>query len=79
MPVTLQELDRFHEFATQVVRNGGKDMSFDELIAKWQAAREREDIHAAIREGIDDLKAGRTRPADEVMSELRHKYKLRPE
>ena len=33
--------------------------------------QEREDTLAAIREGLADVAAGRVRPADEVMAELR--------
>jgi predicted transcriptional regulator len=75
MPLTQQELDRFYEFACEVIRNRGSDVSLDELIAKWRAAREREDVNAAIREGIDDLGAGRMRPAEDVTNDLRKKYR----
>jgi hypothetical protein len=74
--VTQQDLDHFHEFASEVLRNGGKDSSLEDLIAEWRAACERNDVHAAIREGLDDVRAGRVRPAAEVTNELRTKYGL---
>ncbi|HJT77587.1 MAG TPA: hypothetical protein VJ739_10345 [Gemmataceae bacterium] len=33
---------------------------------------------AAVREGLEDVAAGRTRPAREALDELARKYKLRP-
>lgn len=35
---------------------------------------ERLETIAAIREGLEDMKNGRTRPAEEVFEELRQKY-----
>ena len=37
---------------------------------------EQAEIHEAIRQGLADIEAGRYRPADEVMDELRAKYNL---
>jgi prevent-host-death family protein len=34
----------------------------------------RADEHEAIRQGLEDVKAGRTRPAREVFEEIRRKY-----
>lgn len=36
----------------------------------------REELIASIREGLDDIAAGRSRPADEVMDEIAKKYNL---
>jgi hypothetical protein len=76
MSVTQQDLDRFHEFASHLIRNGGMDSSLEDLIAKWRAARERDEVNSALREAIDDLNAGRARPADEVTNDLRKKHRL---
>ena len=76
MSVTQQDLDHFHEFASEAIRKGCKDSSLEDLIAKWRAVREREDVNAAIREGLDDVRAGRVRPAEEVTNDLRRKYRL---
>ena len=34
----------------------------------------RADVHEAIRQGLDDIDHGRTRPAREVLDELRRRY-----
>ena len=36
---------------------------------------ERERLHASIERGLDDLEAGRTVPAAEVLRELRQRHK----
>ncbi len=79
MPVTLEQLEDFHRFAQAKVGNGGVE-SMEELVDLWRiehpSPEEQAEIHAIIRQGIADIKAGRGRPADEVMSELRRKYNL---
>ena len=82
MTVTCEELDRFHLFATQKLRNGGAE-SIEELVDLWRiehpAPEEAAEIDAIIHQGIADMKAGRGRPAEVVMAELRRKYNLQPE
>lgn len=76
MPVTQRQLDSFHRFASQMLNNGGTDLSLEELVAHWRAQQERADVNACLRQATDDLKAGRHRPAHEVMEELRTKHNL---
>ena len=75
MPVTLSELESFHQFAQQKLRNGGAE-SVEELMHTWRLAQEREEVHAALREATEDLRAGRYRPAEDVTRDLRRKYNL---
>lgn len=75
MSVSLDQLDDFHRFAVHLVQRGDAD-SIAELARQWEAAREREAVNAALREAMEDLKAGRYRPAEEVTRELRRKYDL---
>jgi hypothetical protein len=79
MLVTQQDLDSFHHFAQQKLQNGGAE-SIEELFDLWRiehpTPEEQAEIHAIIRQGVADIKAGRGRPADEVMDELRRKYNL---
>ncbi len=37
----------------------------------------RADVYEAIRQGLDDIARGRTRPAREVFNELRRRYGIR--
>lgn len=43
-------------------------MSPEEALARW---REQEETIAAIREGLADVEAGRVRPVEDVIRELR--------
>jgi predicted transcriptional regulator len=62
-------LESFHEFVARQLASGtAAQMSPEQALARW---REREESLAAIREGLADVEAGRTRPAEEVLRELR--------
>ena len=74
MAVTRDDIDAFYRFATERLANGGRELSFDELVVEWESVRDRDEINAAIREGLADVDAGRHRPAEEVIEELRRKH-----
>jgi hypothetical protein len=74
MTVTRQDLDGFHSFATRRLQSADKDLSFDDLVCEWECFRDRDNVNAAIREGLADVEAGRRQSADEVMEELRRKH-----
>ncbi len=65
-----QDLDEFNKFV-QSYPNAEDDLSLEDYVCLWRAANERDETIAAIREGLDDLEAGRVRPADAVMADLR--------
>jgi hypothetical protein len=79
MSTTLDELAAFQQFAVQKVDSGEAE-SLEELFDLWRlehpTAEEQAEIHEAIRQGLADIEAGRYRPAEEVMGELRAKYGL---
>jgi predicted transcriptional regulator len=76
MTVTQHELDSFHRFATDRLRRGEEEFTIDDLVIEWDSMRNRDQINAAIREGLADIDAGRTRPADQVTEELRRKHNI---
>jgi hypothetical protein len=79
MSKTLSELETFYQFAKAKLSNDGAD-SLEELLDLWRiehpTPEEVADIQQAIREGIADLKAGRYRPAEDVVRDIRRKYNL---
>jgi hypothetical protein len=75
MSVALEQLDDFHRFAVAHVQTDD-DVSDAELAQIWEAAREREEVDAALDEAMQDLQAGQYQPAAKVSRELRRKYKL---
>lgn len=80
MVVTQEQLDSFHEFGTRQLQGGNGEISWNELFALWRIENptdeERVEVNAIIRQGIRDIDAGRGRPAQEVMEELRQKHNL---
>ena len=79
MTVTQKELDAFYRFASDRLRSEGQPLSLDDLLIEWESRRDREEVNAAIREGLADVEAGRHRPAAEVMEELGKKHGLSTE
>ena len=79
MAVTQEQLDEFHRFASEKLSNGGGELSWPELLRLWQACREREEVNAAIRQGIEEMDAGLGRPLDEFMDEFRSKHNIPPD
>jgi len=62
-------LESFHQFVgQQLAATTAEPMSPEQALALW---RERQESLAAIREGLADVEAGRTRPAEDVLRELR--------
>ncbi len=76
MSITRDQVDSFHQFAVARLDNGEAELTFSDLLVEWDSVTNRDEINAAIREGIADVDAGRTRPADEVTEELRTKYNI---
>jgi hypothetical protein len=74
MPVTQEELDSFHRFASKKLNDEPAELSWDELFVHWQSAREREKVNTAVREGLADVEAGRYQDASEAMEEIRKEF-----
>lgn len=70
MPASQTEpLVEFHKFVGQQLQQADAPlMSPEEALARW---REHQETLAAIREGLADIEAGRTRPAEEVLNDLK--------
>ena len=75
MAVSLEQLESFHRFASDRVKTGGEDLTMDELYDLWRLENlppeELQDSLESLRRGLADAEAGRVRPADEVLEELR--------
>ena len=76
----LNDIRAFKNFVEQQHLRGGDAISVEDVVARWeyenQSAEAREATLEAIREGLDDMHAGRTMPAEEVFGEIRRKYGL---
>ena len=58
---------------------GGYESADDLMRDALQVLKTRNDDLAAIRAGLDDMQAGRTRPLADVADEIGRKYGLMPE
>ena len=74
------DLRAFKQYIDERLTNGGSEMSLDDALNSWefeiQAAKEREDTLEAMREGLADVAAGRTRPAEDVIRALCRKHNI---
>jgi hypothetical protein len=76
MPATLEELEAFHRFATARLNNGGGQLSLEQLLSEWLSRRDREEVNAALRQAIAEMRAGEGQPLGEAMEELRQELGL---
>ncbi|HLQ46198.1 MAG TPA: hypothetical protein VK137_15760 [Planctomycetaceae bacterium] len=73
MSVIEHDLRDFEQFVRDRVEDQSNELVLEDYVCLWRARRELDETRAAIQEGLDDLAAGRVRPAAEVMSELRQR------
>ena len=80
MTITQDQLDSFHEFASEKLGDGGSALTWPELFDLWRienpTADQQAEIYAALDESLEDIQAGRTQPVAEAMDELRAKHNL---
>lgn len=74
MPATLEELNEFHRFAAELIRESETPLEFGELLERWYDSREREQVVAILHEALADVDAGRCHPVQEQLTELREQY-----
>ena len=82
MTISQDALDSFYQIASERIQSVGVD-SPEELFDLWKllnpAPDEQAEIDASIRRGIDDMNAGRHRPAREATEEIRQKHGISKE
>jgi hypothetical protein len=71
----IDELRAFRDFVDAQLGDGGSSLTPEECLGFWVfenlSDEEREEYIVWIRRGLEDLDAGRTRPAREALAELR--------
>lgn len=74
------DLQAFRDFLDAKLSNSGGDLTPQECLELWevenQTEEERGETLEAIRQGLADVDAGRTRPAEDVIRELCRKHHL---
>ena len=80
MAITIDDVQQFAAYVTARISNGGADLTRQELFEMWMLenppADERAEVNAIIRQGLDDIDAGRSQPVEDVMARLDAKYNL---
>ena len=67
------ELTDFYQFVGQQVAARNVRISPEQAVALW---RHRQEENEAIREGLADVEAGRTRPVEEFIAEFRQRHHI---
>jgi hypothetical protein len=74
------DLRAFRQYIDEQFSNGGAELTLDEALINWeienQTEQERQETIEAIREGLSDVDAGRTRPAEDVIRDLCRKHNI---
>ena len=78
----VNDLRAFKGFIEEKLSNGGAELTLEQALVDWelenQTDEEREATVQAIRNGLADVEAGRTRPFAEFDREFRLKHGLSP-
>ncbi len=75
------DLRAFRDFLDAKLSNGGGDLTPEECLELWEveneSPHERASTVQAVREALDDMRAGDTGiPASEAIAEIRRKHNL---
>ena len=69
-------LENFHRFVGEQLRaSRSANISPEETLVLW---RERQETIEAIREGLDDVEAGRGKPLDEFLRDFENRHRIAP-
>ena len=71
MTVNQCDLENFHDFATHLLVQAGREFSLEELVSRWCAEREQAETVESVRRGIADAEAGRVHDLTEVDARIR--------
>jgi hypothetical protein len=77
MSVNQDDLDSFHDFATNLLSDSGSTLSLEEMIKKWRDERELSATIASVRRGIADVEEGRLRDFAGVDERIRSELGFR--
>jgi len=79
MSLTYSDIDSFNLFArSKIDAHAAESMSelFELFLLEHPSPECQAEIHDAIIQGLVDIEAGKGRPADEAMADLRRKHGL---
>lgn len=68
------DLQSFHAFVGEQIANGGAKLSPEQVLAMW---RDRLESIAAVREGLEAVAAGRSKPLNEFVRDFEARHGIR--
>lgn len=70
MSLTIHEYEAFDQFARNRIAVHPPN-SLDELIETWNEMKETEATIRSVNKGLEDVRAGRVKPAEQAMRDVR--------
>lgn len=73
------DLRAFLRFAEEKLKSGPENLTLDDVLAYWESKTvfdDEPDTLRAIQDGLDDMYAGRTIPAEEAAGAFRKKHNI---
>ena len=71
------ELQQYHQFQKELLDQGRTNLSPEEVLRLWRAGQqEYADTVEAIKEGLQDVEAGRVEPFEEFDERFRKKHNI---
>jgi predicted transcriptional regulator len=75
--ITPEEFRSFRQFVSRQIESG-TSMSLEQCVQQWREEYERAETIAAVKQGIEDIEAGRVHTLEEVDAHIRQKLGLPP-
>jgi len=72
-PIMKNELEFFHQFVSEQLMSGCSEMSPEQILAMW---RQRTETINAVKEGLQAVDEGRTKPLDEFTLEFPSRHRI---
>ncbi len=74
MAISAEQLEDFHRFASEKVKNGETELTIEELLRLWRMESDRLESVNAIKRGIAEVEAGRVHTLEDVDAEIRRRF-----
>jgi hypothetical protein len=78
MSVNQNDLDDFHQFASQELTQPRHALNLEDLVKRWNEQREQTETIESIRRGVVDAESGRIRDIEDVDTAIRSELGFPP-
>lgn len=70
MPATVEDIERFRQFALERVKSSDPAPELDELLLDWYDAEDQTEFDEGMRQAISEMQSGAARPAHEATADI---------